>query len=253
MSEEQQYDLYLQKEHVLLIPDALDWWCRIQKHQWFKAIQLHAPNGAELVWHRVLLGNELSEQTPRCLQEYAQFDWDEPRETQKRYAAEIENLLEHFVAQTKKQPVVRLSETQAHILKQATDSYCRLQMEQWFGISLTHILPVDDPRIGVFESIQTIIRSFPSRNYGITHPQLTNVAKLAYEVSAIVRKTLAWERARREKLVDDINAERDWKTMWTVDYDDPLKVTDTPLPVCKPTRNDAPPAGGTTTDTSPSN
>lgn len=117
---------------------------------------------------------------------------------------------------------IELTEKQAQIVQMALEIYSRMRMGQ-FGIALDEAFMDKSLHWDEREQVETYLKSkfFPelSKNsyYGITSDKTGKDAGIAYEIRQTIRQYMAVKR-------------NDGCYDWTNDYDDPLKVSEEPLP-----------------------
>lgn len=117
--------------------------------------------------------------------------------------------------------VLTLTDAQADLLVAALDLYARIgigQLETLLEYPGVRLSPSGraDARYHV-AALKHELFDLPisaSDSYGIYSQEAVLPAKNAYDLRSVVRHRLAWDRAGNP-------TERDWRTMITVDYDEP--------------------------------
>ena len=141
-----------------------------------------------------------------------------------------------------------LTEEQARVLTQATETLARLWMGQ-FSDALEH-LPIreflpdgwrdDMDSIGRMLSRHMIggIDGYRS-SLGIRHKDVAEASRIAWDLYQVMRHRLAWDRAAAAGIIESANAPRKWPEMMQVYYDEPMKVSDQPLAMVRHKFQDA--------------
>lgn len=128
-----------------------------------------------------------------------------------------------------------ITERQARVLSMACEVLARLGMGQ-FKDAFDH-LPEADQRdwsawYDDMEQISRILsKHMPVGIDGIRSSMgISNAdeeARTAWELHAVIRHRLAWDRAKEEGVTD--GTKREWPAMMQVSYDEPMKLSDEPL------------------------
>ena len=71
---------------------------------------------------------------------------------------------------------------------------------------------------------------------GINNSDVSESAKIAWDLHQAFRKRLAWERAVEQGIVPSLDSPRKWPEMLTVDFDNPMVTSNEPLPTFEETK-----------------
>lgn len=111
---------------------------------------------------------------------------------------------------------IECSKEQVEVLQKALELWARLSMGQ-FDEALTPFRYRNLPNENYFKEILNHLESkFSEKRIEGEHRDLS------WEMYQTIRHRLSWDKAGNPP-------ERDWKTMLTVNYDEPLKITQIPL------------------------
>lgn len=123
---------------------------------------------------------------------------------------------------------LKINTNQAAVLSRALEIYTRLLLGQIDNVLEEHHNLTWDQRREIHELARQYI--FPEHGVnghpGIYGEQTNENAQIAWDIAATVRQALSWDREGKELGKD----ERDWKTMMGVNFDDPLRCSNEPLP-----------------------
>jgi len=115
---------------------------------------------------------------------------------------------------------LELSERQAKIVQSALDIYTRLGLGQIERVGDFLDWKTRDQWEQLLAAVKVIgTGHHPNASTGISHPELDDRFKIAYEIQQVVRGKVAWHNKPEGG--------------WTVDFDDPLKLSQEPLPECQ--------------------
>ena len=132
---------------------------------------------------------------------------------------------------------IELTKKQAETVMVACEVLARLGIGQ-FRDALEH-LPLE--RLPIWsEDLQSIgktISRYTKHNVDgwCTHLSIGNYdtrdeARTAWDIYQVIRHKLSWLRAVADGIVESETSPRDWQKMMGVNYDEPMKTSDEPLP-----------------------
>lgn len=130
-----------------------------------------------------------------------------------------------------------LTEEQARLLSIAMETFARLGAGQWREAFRN--LPIKEDVNWTewnedLDYIGDVISKHLKDNVdgwrkSLSIHSISEESKIAWDIHQVVRKRLAWERAIEKSVVESHDSPRNWIDMLTVDYDDPMKVSECPL------------------------
>jgi len=133
---------------------------------------------------------------------------------------------------------VTLTKNQAQVLMVATEVLARLGIGQ-FRDALRHLPLSEYSPPGWHEALDTIgciLSQFTKDNVdgyrsslGIHNSKTGEDSKIAWDLYQVLRHHLSWEDAVAEGKVESMNGRRNWDTMMTVNYDEPMVSSLEPL------------------------
>lgn len=131
--------------------------------------------------------------------------------------------------------ILELDEIQLNDILISLESYMRFQIGQ-ADFLLHRITDLDGKYVYENNEIESIENNLKSKlhltksgSYGITNKKETS---RMYDTLQVIRNKLSWDRAKKNNLTD--GKYRDWKTMITVDFDNPLQTNlENDLPIIK--------------------
>lgn len=133
---------------------------------------------------------------------------------------------------------LHLTEEQARAVSYACELAARIGMSQLDMI--TQGLPLATEKHSALRDlierterdVKPIIGLEGGAYYGIRHKAVPQTAKRAWDVHAVIRHRLSWDRAIADGIVEK-DAPRNWSRMATVNYDEPDNVACEPLPTMR--------------------
>lgn len=112
------------------------------------------------------------------------------------------------------------SESQMDCIKNACETQARLEMGQLGAIMDALMLKLHDQDwqlvVEKVRELERLIGSMPRKEN-----KRSVYMELSWDIHQVLRHRLSWDRAMAEGLIKEGDP-RDWKTMWTVNYDNPL-------------------------------
>ncbi len=119
------------------------------------------------------------------------------------------------------------SASQFDCIKNACETQARLEMGQFDAITDALMLRLHDQDWQLVSEkvreLERIISNMPRKTQ-----QRSEYQELSWDIYQVVRHRLSWDRAIAEGLIKE-GQPRDWKTMMTVNYDEPLHRSEEPL------------------------
>ena len=121
-----------------------------------------------------------------------------------------------------------ITERQARVLSMACEVLARLGMGQ-FKDALDHLPEADQRDWSAWHDDMEQISRILSKHMpgGIDISNADEEARTAWDLHAVIRHRLAWDRAKAEGVTD--GTKREWPAMMQVSYDEPMKYSEEPL------------------------
>ena len=121
-----------------------------------------------------------------------------------------------------------ITERQARTLSMACEVLARLGMGQ-FKDALDHLPEADQRDWSAWHDDMEQISRILSKHMpgGIDISNADEEARTAWDLHAVIRHRLAWDRAKAEGVTD--GTKREWPAMMQVSYDEPMKYSEEPL------------------------
>ena len=112
---------------------------------------------------------------------------------------------------------------QARTLRMACETMSRLFMGQMDVLDL--VCDADRDTLDKVKQLCFPELHGPGHSYGINNKNISDEARQLWDFNQVIRHHLSWR--------DQPNtpSTRDWKTQMTVNYDDPMKSSEQPLPI----------------------
>jgi hypothetical protein len=123
-----------------------------------------------------------------------------------------------------KKYTLELSQEHIQPLLQALDTFTRLKMGQFSTVFEVFPELSYDDRDAIHRAIRQVI--FKDMHLGVFSPELSQDAKVAFDIYQVVRNARAWDNMGKDPNRDD----RDLRQMWSVDYDPPMKCSGLEMP-----------------------
>lgn len=136
---------------------------------------------------------------------------------------------------------ITLTEKQLRAISDATDLLQRVQLGQWR--EAVDNLPIDYKTVNWDEFHQDMneIAKILSKHMvdgingtnsslGVGNEKLPESNSILYEIHRVIRHKLSWEKAVEEGIVESEESPRNWSKMMTVNFDEPMKYSNQPLP-----------------------
>lgn len=140
-----------------------------------------------------------------------------------------------------KKYTVTLTEKQLRAISDAADLQQRLQLGQYREIE--NSLPIDYKTVNweeFHEDMKEIGRLLSKHmigdvdgtfcTLGVGNENLPESNSILYEIHRVIRHKLSWEKAVEDGIVESEESPRNWSKMMTVNFDEPMKYSDQPLP-----------------------
>ena len=140
-----------------------------------------------------------------------------------------------------KKYTVTLTEKQLLAISDAADLQQRLQLGQYREIE--NSLPIDYKTVNweeFHEDMKEIGRILSKHmigdvdgtfcTLGVGNEKLPESNSILYEIHRVIRHKLSWEKAVEEGIVESEESPRNWSKMMTVNFDEPMKYSNQPLP-----------------------
>lgn len=132
---------------------------------------------------------------------------------------------------------LKVTAEQAQAISQACELAARVGMSQLDMVA--DALPNVDAKLlevrELIERTEQVVKPLIGLQgggyYGIRNKQVPMSAKRAWDVHAVIRHRLSWDRAIRDGIIEE-GQPRNWQRMMGVNFDDPDNVACEPLPTC---------------------
>lgn len=131
-----------------------------------------------------------------------------------------------------------ITKTQARALTVASELLARLGMGQWRDAMLR--MPLKKDLSTWHEDLEEIGRILSkhidrdvkeyTESLGVGSGRVSFSSKDAWDIYQVLRHKMSWDDAIMRGLIME-GDRRDFSTMWAVDYDSPLKISEGPLPL----------------------
>lgn len=143
---------------------------------------------------------------------------------------------------------LKVTEKQLEVIQQATELLMRIQLGQWDEIFSHLPIQKDCDRDQLYRHkryIASILSIYMKDNidglssfFGAGHQELPESNSIALDIHQTLRHYLSWKKAVEKDEVDSFNAKRVGLSMIGVNFDDPIHLSEQPLPVIEKLMDD---------------
>jgi hypothetical protein len=133
--------------------------------------------------------------------------------------------LEGYYPRLEDQYQIQCTKEQVAVIRDALELWARISNGQIQEI----LTPFSNMPLEFSEEIRRLSRQIEIKmreilptNPSSKHGVVSKYGDLSWEMFQTLRHRLSWDKVNNPP-------ERNWKTMWSVDYDEPLKITEVPL------------------------